>query len=487
MNSSASGPAPLTFDYQQLTRWLAQLGQVQSHRAEHYDLTVGLDPACGLLEVQGVIRLRPRAAGRPGAGGQTAGEPAGPGRATFLLNPDLKLIGSQESGGTESGGALRTITLGPGGTELRLRYAGRLPRAWVSPQAAELALYDLWFPVLSAALEPFTYRVLLKVPPMTVPAMNGRLVPLPPELVPSEHDDASPRSYLWEATVPGMDIDACVGPYLVHEGQAGGGPAGERGRQAASLSLQVYTTGDDFDLGQGFLTWADRVFRVLEPWFGPLASGTLRIIVPPTSNWGGYTRPGYIVMPSPLAAGLRDPAEEKNIALWLAHEMGHLWHGGKVLSDTVGEAWLSEGPAEFGRLVFEQAYWGEAAYRQRLARYEGMVASAVASARASSLSMREVGSSHPEMDALARRRGGLLLAELRDAIGNPALADLLAQFAADYDGKTARTDDFVAAALRAAGAGVAGLLAAYLDQPPRPGTPKPAAPRPKPDAPRKGD
>lgn len=518
--------SPWQFDYRQLTTWLRELCRTETHRAEHYDLAVDLDGATGAVEVRGSVRLRPRA-GHPNPAGEHGTPRSARVDVRFLLNPDLELLepaeGPEAFESTAASAAddqattrraLRTATVAAGAEELRLHYRGRLPGAWISPESAELALYDLWYPIFSGALEPFTFRVLLRVPPEAVPAMNGRLVPLPADLAPREHDDVSPRAYLWESVIPAMDIAACAGPYLVHEGvlqggaaeavggapRVAGGPVGSsrgtRMRQPDSLRFQVYTLGDDYGLAEPFLSWASRVYKVLLPWFGPLGpeARVLRIVIPPASNWGGYTRPGYLLMPSPMATKIRDPVEEKAIALWLAHEMAHLWFGSKVLSDTVREAWMSEGFAEFGRLVFEQAQWGEAAYRERLARYTELIAAAAQAAPP--LPMRKVGTDHPEMDALARRRGGLMLAGLRDIIGDRTMACLLTGFAAKYDGKMATTEDFVAEVVqvtgetapvdggaarvhrsaawvvdpgRVTGREVTAFLASYLDRVPGPG------------------
>lgn len=295
--------SPLKFGYRDVEDWLGQLARVVTHWANHYDLVVSLEPDTGGLEVQGTVRLRPVERGtHDGATGGPTGDPGrSPCEVRFLLNSDLKFLPAPEetglaegngagcAAGDKAGGAgfrdaLRTLTLAPGQVSLALHYHGRLPQAWISPRASELALYNLWFPIFGARPEPFTFRVVLRVPPMTVPAMNGRLVPLPPELVPRRHDDVSPRAYVWESAGPVTDIDACVGPYLVHEGGTGGGRA-----------IQVYATADDYDLGQ----------RLLEEATGlsGQAPDVLRIVVPPVSNWGRYSRPGYIVLPSPLAAG----------------------------------------------------------------------------------------------------------------------------------------------------------------------------------------
>jgi len=221
------------------------------------------------------------------------------------------------------------------------------------------------------------------------------------------------------------------------------------------------------------------VLPVLEKWFGPLDTVTrnidarsaggpgsrrpprLAVAVPPRSNWGGYSRPNLIVAPRPLSSGLRDPDRATEVTAFLAHEMGHLWYGSGVLSDMMGEPWMSEAFAEFARLVFIEAELGREAYRDRLRRYAEAVAGA-----SDPRPMREVSTAHPEMDALARRRGALMLAELREKVGDPLMARILGEFTARHAGHTVRGEDFVREACLTAGVDLREFFSSYLDRPP---------------------
>ncbi len=477
---SAKGAGPGEHTWQQLTVWLERLQALETHRAESYDLTVDLDPSAGRIEVKGVVRLgRPGRLSAPGGPDPAArrapasggpGEPGSPpDEVRFLLHPDFEVV---EPAGVASGAgddrALRAALLPAGAGELPLHYRGRLPRAWVSPGNTELALYCLWFPLFSGSLAPFTFRVVLTAPPDVIPVMCGRLAPLPPELAPRVHEDDAPRTYLWESTAPGNDIVVCAAPYLVHQ------------RLCGSLWVEAYVLAEDYDIGDRYVDWAGRVMSVLTRWFGPLPAANpggarpggappprLAVAVPERSNWGGYSRPGLIVAPRPLSTGVRDPEKAPRVAAFLAHEMGHLWYGSGVLSDTMNEPWLSEAFAEFARLVFIEAELGETSYRERLAAYARKAAAA-----AGPRSMRAVTTAHPEMDALARLRGGLMLACLRERLGDDLTARVLSGFAARYAGRIVSGEDFVAYASEAAAAAghdirsLRSFFAGYLDEPP---------------------
>lgn len=349
----------MRFDRQQLGRWLAVLADRRTHTARHYDLTVAVRPVDGSLEIEGRVSLDPVPEAKAGAGAVAAaraqgaepvrGPGAEPARVRLLLNPDLEFVplgglrpaGPQppspaspeppspahaEPRSVAASAPLREVLLPPGRDTLAFRCRGRLPREWASPRSTELCLYNLWYPLFSTPGPPFSFRVLLKVPPMSVPAMNGRLEPLPPELRPREHDDVSPRCFLWVSEPATTDITACVGPYAVHE--AGPvAPAREASPPAASawsgLIIQVYARAEHYDLAEAVLGWAERLPPALNPWLppGPPSSSAspspspssaepppcLRLVLPPVSNWGVYAHPGYIVIPAPLAAG-RDPA-----------------------------------------------------------------------------------------------------------------------------------------------------------------------------------
>ncbi|MCL6580383.1 MAG: hypothetical protein K6U08_02045 [Firmicutes bacterium] len=473
--------SPRAFDFAAFAAWLGRLAAAETHNLVHAELEASVEPREGRVEVAASLRLHaldPKA----GASGVAV---------AFLLAPHLELSAAgldglplTPVGDPAPGDALRVfgvrrgVAPGPGaeptprceadhaaGREetleletLELRYSGRLPSEWDSPAAAELAVYNLWHPLFSGALRPFTFRLILRVPPDTVPAVSGRLVPLPPELVPHGHGDAGPRTYLWESVCPTGDVAVAVGPYAVHQGRA------------ADLILEVFALPEDYALGQALLGWAERLLPVLERWFGTLPlHDRVGLVLTPTSNWGGYTRPAHIVLPQPLAAGLLGAEDDRRrVALWLAHEMSHLWFGAVVASDTVREPWLSEGLAEFGRLVAVEAFWGAEAYRETLARYAARVAGA-----AHPVPMREVIVDHPEMDVLARVRGGLMLARLREVVGDAALAETLRTFVARHlagavtgEGlpapRSAQGDELVSVASRVAGRDLSGFFAEYL-------------------------
>jgi len=488
--------APIEHDFSDLTRWLRALSEGQTHRAVHYDLSLELQPESGNLAVEGRVRL---------AGGEGRKPLPLPGPVRFLLSPNLtfqapgKLLRQEALARLESpGGPGSPGTAERSGVDgiLRFSYRGRFPEAWISPEGCELALYNLWYPLFSASLEPFEFRIAVNLPPDMIPVVNGRLAPLPaggepavpdgqagvldgqdrplrdragasPDQTdaPPDHADA-PRTYLWESTGPTTDIVVCAGPYLVHEERLG------------PLTMEVYAQLDDYDIAEAYLEAAARVLPVLERWFGPLeaaapagacraaASGPrgasrLAVAVPPRSNWGGYSRPNLIVAPRPLSSGLRDPDRATEVAAFLAHEMGHLWYGSGVLSDMMGEPWMSEAFAEFARLVFIEAELGREAYHDRLRRYAEAVAGA-----SDPRPMREVTTAHPEMDVLARRRGALMLAELREKAGDPLMARILGEFTARHAGHTVRGEDFVRETCMTAGVDLREFFSSYLDRPP---------------------
>ncbi len=313
----------------------------------HYDLTLTLGRGAGDLEVRGSVKFAP------------APREANSATTSFLLNPALELLSPPE--------------FAPDQRELRFHYRGRLSRG-VSPEASELTVHNLWYPVFSDRPPPFTFRLLLRVPPEVIPAVSGRLVPLPPELGTRAHDHEAPRTYLWESMRPGRDIAVAVGPYLVHQRfieatrgaawrcdaavEAAGAPrsgAPAYPPPAAGLSAEVFVLDEDYDLGEILLRWTERILEVLMSRSGlaaeasaegkplaptPSASGPdrLGVVVPPLSHWGVYSRPGHVVIPRPVASGLRDPKKRRTVVLLLTREIARLWYGPEVSPDNVSES-----------------------------------------------------------------------------------------------------------------------------------------------------
>jgi len=261
----------------------------------HYDLTLTLGRGAGELEVRGRAKFAPAPSG--GANSATT---------AFLLNPALESLNPPE--------------FAPEQRELRFHYRGRLSEG-VTPEASELTAHNLWYPVFSDRPPPFTFRLLLSVPPEVIPAVSGRLVPLPPELGARAHDHEAARTYLWESIRPGRDIAVAVGPYLVHQRLMATTP----GPPPNLLSAEVFVLDEDYDLGELILGRMERILGLLRSRPGPAGGyNRLGVVVPPVSHWGIYSRPGHIVIPRPMASKLRDPGKGKTVALVLAREMASL-------------------------------------------------------------------------------------------------------------------------------------------------------------------
>jgi hypothetical protein len=296
-------------------------------KVRHYDLEASLNDRPGELEVQARIWFYSEDSPAPSDGAATALA------APFLLSPDLTLLDPTGPAGPAPAApadrapaagspAERYAVIHPGQKMISLRYQGRLART--SPAGTwELARDDLWYPLFSRHPAPFTFRLLLRVPPEAISAVSGRLVPLPSELSPGKHDHRQPRAYLWESFHPGTDIAVAAGPYLAHQRLVRLSPA----PQDWFLPVEVLVLGDDYDLGGHLLVCLERLLTLSSGVPASTRGASLErlgVVVPPVSRWGVYSRPGHIVIPRPVACGLRDPEGSRAVADLLAGELRRL-------------------------------------------------------------------------------------------------------------------------------------------------------------------
>jgi aminopeptidase N len=146
----------------------------------------------------------------------------------------------------------------------------------------------------------------------------------------------------------------------------------------------------------------------------------------------------------------------------VAHELAHQWYGDSVALDRWQDIWLNEGFATYAEWLWEE-HEGQSTVRQSFDQvYSGFDWS---------VPPGNPGANRLFDDAVYKR-GAMTVQALRETIGDPAFFALLKSWPAEHRDGNATTDDFIAAAERAAGGKDLGpLFQAWLF-----GTTRPPAP-----------
>jgi len=333
-----------------------------------------------------------------------------------------------------------------GGTvRVDLAYAGRVssPKNYVGARGTELMGEGLWLPAVSFPGPRFDVTMVTNVPEGEVTAAPGRPV--------STRTEAGRTITEWKSDVPVSSHTVISGPFSVSSKSAGATTV------QALVQRGYESSADDLALS------AAAVLRTGEEWFGPLPLSHIYLVQPRRPRYGEYAHMPFIVYAKTNLAKSPDSASRMKLFEATAHELGHFWWGNIVSSDPVNEGWLSEGFADFTKvLALEQAFGRSEAVRM----LESMCEVVKKQGQVPPLAVIDM--SHPNQGQIVRRQGGLFLEATREKYGDGHMKVLLHRIYEDFRDRALTTRDFIAAAVASLpGPGVEAFMQEHLYGTPR--------------------
>jgi aminopeptidase N len=278
-----------------------------------------------------------------------------------------------------------------------------------------------WFPSNDHPLDKATFSFLVTVPDGYAVGATGEFLGIEPG-----QQIGDTRSYLWEMSTP-------MAPYLativIGEGyQLIEDPVSTR---AAGIPIRNFLPADLVANPPDSLDDTGEMLTVLEEAFGPYPFDRYGITVV-----GGY--PAALETQTFSVFG-RVIVDDSFFEFFLVHELAHQWFGNSVSVAQWSDIWLNEGFATFSELLWIEHRQGRAVYDQEVADRR----------RAASTAGYPPPGVPPPTDLFNRgvyQLGGLLLADLRDEIGDEAFFTLLRTYTAEFADGNVTTADFIALA-----------------------------------------
>jgi aminopeptidase N len=278
-----------------------------------------------------------------------------------------------------------------------------------------------WFPANDHPLDKATFRFTISVPEPYAAAANGEFFGTEPD-----HNVGDAIAWTW-------DMDEPMAPYLatVIIGEGYELVPDPESTAVAGIVVRNFLPPDLVAAPPSALADTGEMIVALEEAFGPYPFDRYGITVV-----GGF--PAALENQTLSVFG-RQMVNAPFFEFVLVHELAHQWFGDSVSVGQWSDIWLSEGFATYAELLWVEHLNGQGAYEEVVANRR----------QAASLAAWPLPGEPPPTDLFNRgvyQLGGLLLADLREEIGDDHFFDLLRTYATEFAGGTALTKDFIALA-----------------------------------------
>jgi aminopeptidase N len=338
-------------------------------------------------------------------------------------------------------------------TTLTFEYEGQLENADNSPvpglslayigdDTSYLLYAGRWFPVSGYGLNRFTSTINVTVPAHMIAIGSGKVTTV--DHAASNKPNASvlpTKTYTFVSEKPSFPGTIIAGVFQEHKSDEAG------------LDLHVYFKPTHSSEAPAYTTTAVQEFTYFITLYGLPQSQKLNVVEIP-----GDTLP---YMWAPEIVGLASPSitEKTNYRL-LADAIAHLWWGVSVSPATKDDWWLSDGFSRYSEAMYVENAAGNAGLEEAV---KDMSVGSLAYDTVPLSSASKLDTFSTEFQSLTTDKGAMILHMLRWVLGEDKYNKTMRDFAADYAGKSATTDDFRAVAEKNYGEQLTWFFSQWLD------------------------
>jgi aminopeptidase N len=274
-----------------------------------------------------------------------------------------------------------------------------------------------WFPTTGYMTNRFTAEMHIRVPKgMRVFASGSLGSPNPAQLASGKPAD----EYEFNWTKPSFPGTVIAGRYAA---PVSAGPA----------NVKVYLTIAHQASADALAKTAAHQYDFFTESFGAIPGGRLNVVELPDDTLPAVWAPE-------LAAILGSRVGDKSGIRLLSNTIAHQWWGCQVSPRSMNDAWITNGIARYGELMFLEDQDGKNALRAALA---DISAGALAYDTIPLSSTARLSPFSPEFQSMTLEKGAMIFHMLRWELGDKVFLDTLKGVLSQYDGQPLRSQDFI--------------------------------------------
>lgn len=317
-----------------------------------------------------------------------------------------------------------------------------LSLAYIGDDTSYLLYAGRWFPVSGFGLDRFTSTISITLPAHLLVIGSGKMTVS--DVAPAKKSGTSvlpTKTYTFVSTKPSFPGTIIAGVFK------------EFKSDEAGLDLHVYFKPTHENVAAAYTTTAVQEFTYFITLYGLPPSQKLNIVELPNDTLP-YTW-------APEIAGLRGSSitEKTNYRL-LADAIAHQWWGVSVSPATKDDWWISDGFARYSEALYVENAAGSAGLEEAV---KDMSVGALAYDTVPLSSAGKLDIYSTEFQSLTTDKGAMILHMLRWVLGEDKYNKTMREFAGDFAGKSATTDDFRAAAEKNYGDQLTWFFSQWLD------------------------
>ena len=315
-----------------------------------------------------------------------------------------------------------------------------LKLAYVGPDTSYLLYSGLWFPIAGYGVNRFTATISVTVPAHMVAIGSGKAAT--PSTAPAKKTDlAAAKTYTFAWNKPSFPGTIIAGSFQ------------ELKSDEAGMDLHVFFKPIHKELADRYAETAVKEFTFFVTQYGNAPSSRLQVVeIPDDTVPSAYA-------PEIAAIASRAISEKVQYRL-LANTIAHQWWGVSVSPASKNDWWISDGFSRYSEARYVESAAGRAALEDTV---KDMSVGALAYDSVPLSSAEKLDYFSPEFQSLVTDKGAMILHMLRYVLGETKYLKVMRDFATQYGGKSASTDDFRKLVEKVAGERLTWFFSQWMD------------------------